>query len=244
MAQVAGGELSAGPRYGVRTDDLRDGLALLDEELSVREAISGVGRAEAAHGRAHRAQGGHGKLLHPVLEGREVGAEHPAEARPLDRRDAGGDLDPLVPQDAAVEDALAEARDRCWRGLHQQIVGVARIPRHFQRGAAMPELCVNAGFEFLHAFWPQVGRTRSPLEHSADVAADDGARGERKLVPKLGQVPDFAVRGPQLELAPLAEQAGEAVRRRRLGEQVVLVGVAEGTRALGAESRRQEQPLL
>ena len=121
---------------------------------------------------------------------------------------------------------------------------MTRVPCHLECSAATPELCVKTGFELLDAFRPQVGRTRDPLEHGADVAADDGARGQGELVSELGLVAGFTVRGAELELAPFAEQAGEAVGRRRLGEQVILIGVAVGARALGAEPRRQKQPLL
>src|SRR5439155_4763319 len=107
---------------------------------------------------------------------------------------------------AAVEDALAEARDRGRRGLHQQVVGVARIPRYFEGGAASPELGVKAYFEFLDSFRPQVRRSCDPLKHRPDVAADHHARGVRELVSELGQVAGFAVGPAQLDLASLSQQ--------------------------------------
>src|SRR5439155_16931531 len=91
-------------------------------------------------------------------------------------------------------------RRRC--GLEQEVVGVSRIPRHLDRGAAVPELCIHPDLELFQALRIDVRRTRRPADHSADVAADDGARERGVLLAEDRLVAGLAICAAQLELAP------------------------------------------
>src|SRR6185437_2340836 len=81
-------------------------------------------------------------------------------------------------------------------------------------------------------------------DDGTDVAADHLAALERReLLAEQWLVAGLAVGDAQLEVGPLAEQVREAVRARGLREEVELVHVAVGARALGARTDGQQQPI-
>src|SRR5205823_10406467 len=128
--------------------------------------------------------------------------------------------------------------------LQQEVIGVPRVSRDLHRRAPVPELSVDARLELLQALRLDVRRPRGTLDHRANVAADDGARERRELLPEERLVPGLTVRAPELDFRPLPEEPREAVRGRRPREQVIVARVAVGARTFGAEPRREEQPLL
>src|SRR2546422_858664 len=132
----------------------------------------------------------------------------------MDGRHAGGDLDPLIPQDAPVENPRRESSRRCGRALEEQVVGVPCVSGHFDRGATVPQLCIHSRFELLDALRPDFRSTgdaaAGAADERADVPSDDGVVENRELLSEERLIPRLSIGAAQLHLAPLAEQVGEA----------------------------------
>ena len=151
----------------------------------------------------------------------------------LNGRDAGCDLDALVPEHAAVQNARRVAGGRRRGALQQQVVGVTCVARHLDRGTAVPGARIDPRLELLDAFRLDVRSASDAGDHRARGAINHHARERCEVLSKQGLVSGFTVGSTQLELRAVPQQVWKPIGGGRLGEDVVLGDVTVGARAFG-----------
>src|SRR5690606_19402314 len=153
------------------------------------------------------------------------------------------DLEALVADLAAVEDLRAVARGRRGHALEQEVRGIADEARQLPGEAAVHREAVDPGFDLLHPLRRDDGRAGRRRHRQAFLTAELRRRQVGVLVAEQRQVARLAVRGAQLDLAPGAGDARDAVRARELGEDVVPARIAVHAAPLRTQPAQDEQPV-
>src|SRR5439155_3022409 len=127
---------------------------------------------------------------------------------------------------------------------YEQVAGLALEQGELEAGPTAEQTRVRSHLDLTGALWANVRGPGHVADDGADMAADHLAALERReLLAEEWLVAGLAVVGPQLEVTSLSKEVRDAVRCPRLGEEVELVHVAVGARALGARGDGQQQPL-